>query len=83
MTCDHEEDNNRRKILKWLSPDDYDETHERHWKKRFDNTGEWLIDDDRFSVWMDTENSGLLWCYGARRFYYTLFTTTTDANINI
>ena len=57
----------RRKILKWLSPDDFDETHERHFQKRFKNTGQWLLEDSRFENWRDKAKSGLLWCYGARK----------------
>lgn len=57
----------RRKILKWLSPGDFEETHERHFKKRFDNTGQWLLDDSRFRNWRDMTQSSLLWCYGARK----------------
>ena len=56
-----------RKILEWLSPDDFEETHERHFKKRFKNTGQWLLDDSRFRNWRDETKSSLLWCYGARK----------------
>ena len=58
----------RRKILQWLSPDDCEETtHERHFQKRFKNTGQWLLEDSRFKNWRDEVKSGLLWCYGARK----------------
>ena len=57
----------RRKILKWLSVDDFEETHNRHFKKRFENTGQWLLDDPRFGRWRDEAQSSLLWCYGARK----------------
>ena len=57
----------RRKILKWLSSGDYEETHERNFKKRFENTGQWLLDDHRFQNWRDEAQSSLLWCYGARK----------------
>ena len=57
----------RRKILKWLSPDDFEETHERYFKKRFGNTGQWLLDDPRFRNWRDKAHSSLLWCHGARK----------------
>ena len=58
----------RRKILKWLSPDNFEETHQRHFKKRFENTGQWLLDDSRFRYWRESEQSSLLWCYGARKY---------------
>ena len=57
----------RRKILEWLSPGDYEETHERHFRKRFQSTGQWLLDDPRFISWRDEAQSRLLWCYGARK----------------
>ena len=57
----------RRKILKWLSFDDFEETHERHFQKRFENTGQWLLDDPRFTGWRDGAKSSLLWCHGARK----------------
>ena len=62
----------RRKILQWLSPGDFEETHERHFKKRFGNTGQWLLDDSRFRNWRDAAQSGLLWCYGARKSYLVI-----------
>ena len=40
-------------------------THERHLKKRFERTGQWLLDDSRFRNWKDETQSSLLWCYGA------------------
>ena len=61
--CDEE----RRKILIWLSPDDFEQTHEGHLKKRFEKTGQWLLDDPRFMSWRDDEQSSLLWCHGARK----------------
>ena len=57
----------RRRILEWLSPEDFEETHDRHFKKRFENTGQWLLDDPRFRYWRDETQSGLLWCYGTRK----------------
>ena len=59
----------RRQILQWLSPGDFEETHESHFKKRFENTGQWLLEDSRFRNWRDEAQSGLLWCYGARKLY--------------
>ena len=59
----------RKKILKWLSPDDFEETHQRHFKKRFGNTGQWLLNDRRFRDWKGGTKSSLLWCHGARKSY--------------
>ena len=60
-------DEERRKILRWLSPDDFERTHERHLKKRFEKTGQWLLDDPRFISWKNGPQSSLLWCHGARK----------------
>lgn len=57
----------RRGILRWLSLEDFEDTHERHFKKRFENTGQWLLDDPRFISWKDGAKSSLLWCHGARK----------------
>lgn len=57
----------RRKILEWLSPDHFEMTHERHFRKRFPGTGEWLLNDPGFIIWRDEGQSRLLWCYGARK----------------
>ena len=62
----------RRKILRWLSPDDFEMTHETHFKKRFKNTGQWLLDDSRFINWRDGAQSSLLWCYGTRKLHFFL-----------
>ena len=62
-----EADETRRKILQWLSLEDYEETYERHFKKRFGDTGQWLLDDPRFTNWRDGAQSSLLWCHGARK----------------
>ena len=64
----------RRKVLEWLSSDNFEETHDRHFKKRFENTGQWLLDDFRFRDWRDKAQSSLLWCYGARKSQLHLYT---------
>ena len=51
----------------WLSEDDFEETHNRHYKKRCDKTGQWLLDDPRLISWRDGTQSSLLWCHGARK----------------
>ena len=66
-TANLEIDKRRRKVLEWLSSHDFDETHERYFNKRFQNTGQWLLDDTRFRSWRDGAQSSLLWCYGARK----------------
>ena len=56
-----------RRKLKWLSPNYFEDTHDRHFKKRFGDTGQWLLDYSRFKYWRDEAQSSLLWCYGARK----------------
>lgn len=60
-----ETDETCRQILRWLSTDDFEETHERYYGQRAKNTGQWLLNDPRFIDWRDTAQSSLLWCYGA------------------
>ena len=57
----------RRKILRWLSSNDFEETHEGHFKERLGNTSQWLLEDPRFRNWRDEQQSSLLWCHGARK----------------
>lgn len=56
-----------QQILSWLSPDDFEETHEDYYRKRSRKTGQWLLDDPRFIDWRDQTQSSLLWCHGARK----------------
>lgn len=57
----------RRKILRWLSLNDFEETHERHFKEIPRNTSQWLLENPRFRNWRDGQQSSLLWCHGARK----------------
>ena len=52
-----------------VSPDDFEGVHERHFRKRCQGTGQWLLEDGRFISWRDEAQSRLLWCYGARKLY--------------
>ena len=58
----------RRNILRWLSLDDFEGTHEKYFEKRFQSTGQWLLDHPEFIKWRDGTQSSLLWCYGARKY---------------
>ena len=57
----------RRKILRWLSSNDFEETQERHFQGGLGNTSQWLLEDPRFRDWRDGQQSSLLWCHGARK----------------
>ena len=67
MQVDEKRDEEHGKILRWLSPDDFEQTHERHLNKRFEMTGQWLLDDRRFISWRNKAQPSLLWCHGARK----------------
>ena len=62
-----EADKKHRDILRWLSPDDFEEIHDKHFRKRYKGTGQWLLNDHRFVNWRDNAQSCLLWCHGARK----------------
>ena len=71
----------RREILRWLSEGDFEETHDRHYKKRCKDTGQWLLEDPRLISWRDGTQSSLLWCHGARKFTFPCFMrTAVDLN---
>ena len=55
--------------LELLSLDDFEETHNMQFRKRYQHTGQWLLDDPRFINWRDGTQSSLLWCHGARKSY--------------
>ena len=57
----------RREIIGWLSLNDCEETQDNHVRKRFKHTGQWLLDDYRFTNWRDGRQSDLLWCHGPRK----------------
>jgi hypothetical protein len=57
----------RHKVLAWLSTIDYEETHQKHFKKRFKGTGQWLLEHHHFTTWKDASGPGLLWCHGMRK----------------
>ena len=66
MEVDEKLSERHRKILKWLSPNGFEEIHDRHFRKRCQGTGEWLLGDSRFTSWKEDTQSKLLWCHGDR-----------------
>lgn len=65
----------RQKLLEWLaklSGINYDEDHDRIFKRRHQDTGSWLVDSPEFGNWYDGKESCLLWCYGNRKIFYRL-----------
>lgn len=60
----------RQEVLEWLaklSGINFDEDHDRIFKRRHPDTGNWLVESDRFKEWIDGTESCLLWCHGNRK----------------
>ena len=51
-------------ILDWLSSNDYSRTHHDISVRRFDGTGKWLLDCEKFQSWLNNANPVLL-CTGS------------------
>lgn len=64
------EDDERQKVLEWLAEQsglNYDEDHDRIFKRRHQGTGNWLLESVQFREWIDAKQSCLLWCHGNRK----------------
>jgi len=64
----HDKDENREKMLNWLSSGD-DINWQRHWdlhKRRVPGTGKWLLESVQFQDWREGKGSPLLFCPGIR-----------------
>ncbi|KAI5843808.1 hypothetical protein DFP73DRAFT_594819 [Morchella snyderi] len=62
---EEKEDKDRYKVLSWFSELDFDHDHNRIFSKRYQDTGEWLVNSPDFKQWDDSKKSSLLWCYGS------------------
>lgn len=65
----------RKKLLEWLASQsgiNFDEDHDRIFKRRHQDTGNWLVEDPQFINWCDGDESGLLWCHGSRKKFFPL-----------
>ncbi|KAI1662005.1 hypothetical protein F4813DRAFT_95934 [Daldinia decipiens] len=51
-------------ILDWISTDDWRRRHADLTSTHHPNTGQWIFDTSEFQDWM-SNNSQVLWCYGA------------------
>jgi hypothetical protein len=58
------EEDQRLKILQWLSPIDHRERHLAIQQQRLDSTGRWFLDSIEFGDWRNGAFSSLLWLYG-------------------
>ncbi|KAH8586045.1 hypothetical protein B0O99DRAFT_586459 [Bisporella sp. PMI_857] len=58
-------DEERFKILEWISPIQYGKHHDTVKEARTSNTCEWLLQDERFRNWEDASSSVILWLQGS------------------
>ncbi|KAK8113296.1 hypothetical protein PG984_013822 [Apiospora sp. TS-2023a] len=54
----------QRQILQWASQIGYLEDHQIAKKGITDNTGTWLLQNDSFKGWKDSQESQIFWLYG-------------------
>lgn len=54
----------RARILSWLSPIPYSQHHKRVYGEVLEGTGEWLLEDDQYADWRDSNPSAMLWLHG-------------------
>ncbi|KAA8902670.1 ankyrin repeat-containing domain protein [Sphaerosporella brunnea] len=64
MEATEKEDEERRKLLQWLSEFNFDIEHDTVFAKRHLDTGNWLIESPMFEDWQTPSGSSILWCYG-------------------
>lgn len=69
---EEKEDDDRHKVLSWLSELDFDHDHNRIFSKRHQDTGDWLVESPEFKQWDDSKKSSLLWCHGNRKIFQPL-----------
>lgn len=66
-------DDERLRILEWMSPIQYGKHHLAVKEKRTADTCEWLVQRDTFREW-DTGNTFMiLWLHGIRKFFFFFF----------
>ena len=56
------------KILQWISPIPYHDSHVSARERRTEGTGQWLLRDSQFCTWQKSKSSTILWLHGARRY---------------
>ncbi|KAA8896254.1 hypothetical protein FN846DRAFT_921746 [Sphaerosporella brunnea] len=59
------QDDERMKLLLWLSQVPYADLHENERSRRSANTCDWLLRKERFIQWRDSPRSSLLWLHGS------------------
>jgi hypothetical protein len=58
-----QDDQDRQKILDWLTPVDYDSQQTDYIKRRQPGTGQWLLDSAKYQTWLNTDKQ-TLFCPG-------------------
>ena len=54
----------RAEILRWTSPEPYNQHHEQIKKDVLPGTGKWLLSDPVFNKWKKESASSILWLHG-------------------
>jgi len=57
-------DEDRLRILSWLSPIPYFQHHKRVYGELLQGTGQWLLEDNQYAEWRDSNQSAMLWLHG-------------------
>jgi len=58
----------RSEALLWLSKIPYRQHHLKAREGRVENTGQWLLEHEKFSSWKQSEKPTTLWLHGIREF---------------
>ena len=62
---DHLEEDERFKIIQWLSPVPYKKHHEQTRKDILGGTGIWLLQEQQLLDWQVSSSSSIMWLHGA------------------
>lgn len=54
----------RTEILRWISPEPYNQHHEQAKREVLAGTGQWLLSDPLFNRWKKESVSSILWLHG-------------------
>lgn len=76
LEAQKKEDDERQEVLEWLarlSGINFDEDHDRIFKRRHQDTGNWLVESEKFREWIDGMESCFLWCHGNRKLFTVKF----------
>lgn len=72
------EDEERSKLLQWLSPIHYESDHEFAKTGRVIDTGSWLLRREAFKQWEESSVSGVFWLHGIRTWIVSSFLPTLN-----